>query len=207
MIAKTSVLKYVELQNMTDQWATTATPQNAPNPATVLSVDHCELDKLLGALKAAFENDDVPGIVAPLDVFWARLAMHIRAEHLHLFPTVLRALKEHDAAGLIQAQKTIVELRSDHDFFMHQLALAMQTMRELRRMDGSDAKLKVEEVREAIAQVEKRLVIHNQTEEKGVYVWARDILNEREQTGLAGLIHIEISNLPPRFSTRPELRK
>ena len=176
--------------------------QKTHNPEAVLSADHDELDKLLGALVAALKGNDAPAIVAPLDLFWARLAMHIRAEHLHLFPTVLRALQERDAAALTQAQNTIAQLRGDHDFFMHQLASAMQTMRELNRMDRGRTEVGLEEVRETIAQIKNRLVLHNQMEEEGVYVWSRSILNEHEQTELAGLIHTEISNLPPRFSAR-----
>lgn len=58
-----------------------------------LASDHAELDELLGELFAAFEAGEIELIYRTLDLFWARLAMHIRAEHLHLFPAILGAFE------------------------------------------------------------------------------------------------------------------
>ena len=58
----------------------------------LLAEDHEALDKALSALLAALDEGDSATAFARLDLFWARLAMHIRAEHLQLFPAILRAL-------------------------------------------------------------------------------------------------------------------
>jgi hypothetical protein len=58
----------------------------------LLASDHDELDELLDKLFASFDaSGSVEQIYQKLDLFWARLAVHIRAEHLHLFPLILGA--------------------------------------------------------------------------------------------------------------------
>lgn len=57
-----------------------------------LANDHVALDQLLKQLQAALNDGDVKACYARLDLFWAKLAVHIRAEHLHLFPRVLQAV-------------------------------------------------------------------------------------------------------------------
>ena len=54
-----------------------------------LSHDHHEVSEILKQLLAALHNKDVGATYSGLDLLWARLAVHIRAEHLHLFPIVL----------------------------------------------------------------------------------------------------------------------
>ena len=61
-----------------------------------LAHDHAELGKLLGEVKAALDNKDVARTNASLDLFWARLAIHIRAEHLHVFPALVDAFSRSD---------------------------------------------------------------------------------------------------------------
>ena len=99
-----------------------------------LESDHEDLHTLLDELYAALEGSDVRDIYQRLDLFWARLAIHIRAEHLHLFPAVLHALSGPEdvaqAPSLAQAQNTIEELRRDHDFFMHELGRSIVAMRD-----------------------------------------------------------------------------
>ena len=70
------------------------------NP-TLLAHDHSELDALLAAAFSALAAGPVERGFEAVDVFWARLAMHIRAEHLHLFPAVLGAV---DAAAKVKEQ-------------------------------------------------------------------------------------------------------
>ena len=53
---------------------------------------------------------------------WARLAVHIRTEHLHLFPAIARRVNA--------AERAIDRLRADHDFFMRELAQAIAILRE-----------------------------------------------------------------------------
>jgi hypothetical protein len=57
-----------------------------------LAADHVALGRLLKELKTALSNDDVAVSYAKVDLFWAKLAVHIRAEHLHLFPDVLKGV-------------------------------------------------------------------------------------------------------------------
>jgi len=54
-----------------------------------LADDHLAISQVLNELKTALENGEVETSHAKLDLFWARLAVHIRAEHLHLFPAVV----------------------------------------------------------------------------------------------------------------------
>lgn len=59
--------------------------------ADLLVNDHAELDLLLRGLPAEFDRGAARDVLAKLDLAWARLAVHIRAEHLHLFPALLKA--------------------------------------------------------------------------------------------------------------------
>src|SRR5512141_2752469 len=103
--------------------------------------DHAALQTLLGELSAALDTGDLKLSYARLDQFWARLGVHIRAEHLQLFPAILRALggtrrvEAVNAPSLSHAQKVIEELRGDHNFFMHELARAIASMRDLMAND------------------------------------------------------------------------
>ncbi|HEX6045334.1 MAG TPA: hemerythrin domain-containing protein, partial [Pyrinomonadaceae bacterium] len=56
-----------------------------------LADDHEDLHQLLEQLKKALHETDAGVPRGALDLFWARLAVHIRAEHLRLFPAVLSA--------------------------------------------------------------------------------------------------------------------
>lgn len=59
--------------------------------STLLAHDHSELDSTLAGLVSALFEGDAARSLERLDLFWARLAMHIRAENLYLFPALLRA--------------------------------------------------------------------------------------------------------------------
>jgi hypothetical protein len=56
-----------------------------------LAGDHAEVDALFGGLSPAFASGGAREVFEKLDYLWARLAVHIRAEHLHLFPGMLAA--------------------------------------------------------------------------------------------------------------------
>lgn len=58
----------------------------------LLAHDHEELDRILRSLYAALDADDVEEGFKQLDLFRARLGVHIRAENLRLFPAILDAL-------------------------------------------------------------------------------------------------------------------
>lgn len=153
-----------------------------------LSDDHDAVNELLKQLLTALDNKEIQTSYARLDLLWARLAVHIRAEHLHLFPAI--------ASKLTEAQPVIDKLRTDHDFFMKELARAIGILRELPESDES----KLADVNDAVRQIEKRLATHNEIEENQIYRWATTILTEPEQLELLARINAELENGPPRFS-------
>jgi hemerythrin superfamily protein len=158
-----------------------------------LSDDHDAVSEVLEQLVAALENKDVQTSYSRLDLLWARLAVHIRAEHLHLFPAVTDRVAKSD---LSEAQVIVKNLRADHDFFMHELARAIGILRELPA--ANDAKLAV--VTGIVRKVEERLATHNEIEENQIYRWSSTILSESEQLELLARINTELENRPPRFS-------
>ena len=171
-----------------------------------LSDDHAALDTVLKQLQAALRSSDLEIAHVKLDLFWARLAVHIRAEHLHLFPTVLSSLENAavspaSAPSLDEAKTVVAQLRQDHDFFMHQLALAVEIMRELLTLPEQ---LTVPEgmnnVKKIVLEVERRLVRHNELEENQIYHWATILLNSEEQQKLQERITKELQNHPARFT-------
>jgi len=171
-----------------------------------LADDHAALDEGLSQLRKALDASDVAVSHARLDLFWARLAVHIRAEHLHLFPAVMNGLRDMNADHLVaptlkQGRLAIRRLRADHDFFMHGLARAIGILRDLSKAGNEQTIVAgTSTVRDIIIEIEKRLVIHNELEESQIYRWAKTILNKQEQADLATLINAELANRPPRFS-------
>lgn len=167
--------------------------------------DHAALDKILKELQTALRGRDRENAHTKLDLFWARLAVHIRAEHVHLFPTVLSSLEKAavshaSAPSLKEAQTVVAQLRQDHDFFMHQLALAVAIMRELLTLSEQlTAPEGLNNVEKIILEVEERLVKHNELEETQIYRWATILLNSEEQVKLANQITTELRQHPPRF--------
>lgn len=153
------------------------------NLISQLSDDHNAVGEVLTQLLAALDTKDVQTIYSRLDVLWARLAVHIRAEHLHLFP--LLASKTSDAQPLIE------HLRADHDFFMRELARAIAILRDDPNLDT---------VAGIVREVEKRLTAHNEIEEHQIYPRSSTMLTEPEQLQLLARINAELENRPPRFS-------
>ena len=177
----------------------------------LLEEDHEAVGKLLGELRAELRSEaDVKTIYEVLDTVWARLAVHIRAEHLCLFPAVLQASR-----GLFDGQgkhapphaeviNAVERLCGDHDFFMRELAVAVNTLRGLLSdTEGHNAPAEMEGVRRAVEAVTARLEEHNALEEEQVYSWAQQLLPDEEaQARLAADIKRELTNLPPRFNDR-----
>jgi hypothetical protein len=181
--------------------------ENTGRLERLLAVDHAELDALLRALNDALAGNDAMAAFARLDLFWARLAVHIRAEHLHVFPAILAAtVDEADRSEQLRAllgatRADIAQLRSDHDFFMHELARAVKTMRELLARPGShNVTSRLQDVRQLLLTVTERLVAHNRLEEERVYRLPAVILGTSEQSALAVEVERELRNVPPRFS-------
>lgn len=171
-----------------------------------LSYDHGSIDKVLKQLQTALRNSDVESAHAKLDLFWARLAVHIRAEHLHLFPAVLSSLENTavshvSAPSLVEAKNVVTQLRQDHDFFMHQLAVAVEIMRGLLASpDQLAVRERMNNVEKVVLEVERRLVQHNELEENEIYRWTAILLNSEEQQKLQAQITKELQNHPARFT-------
>jgi hypothetical protein len=163
------------------------------SPERTLSDDHGAIHEVLAQLRTALKHKQVKESYARLDLLWARLAVHIRAEHLHLFPAVTSRLTE--------AQTIVERLRTDHDFFMRELARAIGILRETPRpLGGSDSEATLTSVLEVVLAVENRLADHNDIEENKIYHWATTLLTETEQIDLAARINAELEHRPSRFS-------
>lgn len=169
-----------------------------------LSDDHHEVGEILEQLLTAIDKKNVQTSYWKLDLLWARLAVHIRAEHLHLFPIVTSRLTDSPdgvVPDLSEVQAMIGNLRADHDFFMRELARAIAVCRELPPniiQAGDEAKF--DAVHNTVREVEKRLATHNDIEEDQIYRWSSTILTESEQLELLARINAELENRPPRFS-------
>jgi hypothetical protein len=170
---------------------------------TLLAHDHSELDAALAGLVSALADGNAGRSLEALDLFWARLAVHIRAENIHLFPALLRTAEASrgstPTAGVPESKeirKLVAQLRDDHDFFMSELAAAVK---QLRALSGSDQPGGLREVREKVDAVSRRLDAHNTLEESKVYRWAALLLDSPEQTALNENIRRELENLPARF--------
>jgi hypothetical protein len=173
----------------------------------LLEEDHEAVGKLLEELRAGLRSGtDAEPTYGMLDRVWARLAVHIRAEHLCLFPALLRARREmgdgqdENTPSQAAAESTVERLRSDHDFFMRELAAAINTLRGLMSDPARyDVGAEMEGVRRAVEAVAARLEEHNALEEERVYSWTQQLM-PGEEAQLAVDIRRELTNLPPRFN-------
>ena len=168
--------------------------------------DHAGVDALLRDLWREFDRGDARAVLEKLDFLWARLAVHIRAEHLHLFPALLAASESRrrdgsgDAPSPGEVQTAVERLREDHDFFMRELAGAVNAARELAAQGGPPDRERLQQIRARVSAVAERLVEHNRVEEQQVYLWPGALLAEAELDTLRAGVRREIDNLPPRFS-------
>ena len=170
----------------------------------LLAADHRALDLLLKELIADFHISEVSTTFSRLDLFWARLAMHIRAENLHLFPAILEAVEDKSGGqNSAEAREALDKLRRDHDFLMHELANAVNVMRDFMKADHqSNALEQLQPVREIIIRVTERLEAHNRLEEGLVYRLPERLLAPAQQFELAAEVRRELENLPPRFKSK-----
>jgi len=170
----------------------------------VLAKDHSEIDSLIGDLLSAVDKGDKSTAFARLDLLWARLAVHIRAEHLCLFPTILGASFSDKSSSPTsqEAKRAIDQLRLDHEFFMGELGTTVKGMRNLQ--DSSDNELvskQFREVRRSVVEIQARLDKHNELEENHVYKWVNVLLDEAQRSTLIDRIRREFENTPPRFGS------
>ena len=168
--------------------------------------DHAEVDTLFRDLWPEFDRGAARGVFERLDYLWARLAVHIRAEHLHLFPALLAASERRrregsdDAPTPEEVRVAVGRLREDHDFFMRELAGAVNAARDMAAQDGPPDRERLLHIRGRALAVAERLVEHNRMEEQQVYLWPDALLSGTELDTLRAGVRREIENLPPRFS-------
>ena len=179
--------------------------QQSQETARALANDHLGVDKLIDKLVATLDQENNAQSFELLDLLWARLAVHIRAEHICLFPSILNTppVNFTGSGGTPQydeAKNAIDLLRHDHDFFMRELGTAVNTMRKLKtRYDHNVASKQLREVRRSVVKVQSRLSTHNQLEENYIYKWVNVLLGEAERLALTTRIRHELENIPPRF--------
>jgi iron-sulfur cluster repair protein YtfE (RIC family) len=175
------------------------------NPVeSLLEDDHALLGQLLTELDAELLKPNIARAFELLDLFWARLAVHIRAENLHLFPALANApaslfTGRYPLPASEEVHKVLARLRSDHDFFMKELAREIKAMREIA--GSPEAHLEeLEVLRQRLANVRERLEAHNLLEEKQAYVWPSMLFDEQTSADLCDQLRHELENLPPRFA-------
>lgn len=157
----------------------------------LLGGDHAELDELLDSVLVSLESGNATTAYSRLDMFWARLAMHIRAEHLHLFPALQGAPAD------VEAQ--LETLRGDHNFFMRELVHAIEVM---RAASGTGDATQIPAVADRMRILKERLAEHNAIEETEIYTLPGKMIRTDVRERIARSMRAELENLPPRFSDR-----
>ena len=160
----------------------------------VLTRDHAELDDILNDAFISLLEGGRPAY-AVIDYFWARLAVHIRAEHLHLFPFLVEAVEERNVQNGTETSHMLDVLKADHNFFMSDLAQIVKTLRD--RDEPGETLLKG--VTERLKLVQRRLETHNELEETHIYPLVEVLLTSEEASKLNLRMKRELENLPARF--------
>lgn len=179
--------------------------EQSEQPGTLLANDHSKIDTLIVDVLSALEEGDKSKAFARLDLLWARLAVHIRAEHLCLFPSILEANSWVSGADpkYQESKSALDQLRLDHEFFMHELGTAVNAMRSLEIAFDQEV-VELRDVRDRVAKVQSRLDQHNRLEEDHVYRWVNILLGSQERAALTARIKYELENLPQRV--KPDSR-
>lgn len=173
----------------------------------LLDHDHSELEGLLAEFYRHLAAGDATHSHQTLDLLWARLAVHIRAEHLHLFRALLH-MAEQPSVGttprptLEVVRAAIAQLRHEHDYFMNDIWQVLKQLRPL--LAPADGKLPLEmqqSIRGQIEAINQRLLEHNRREESQVYRWADAWLSPAERAELNEKMKAELAHLPPRLHT------
>ena len=171
---------------------------------SLLGNDHESLADLLSELDSELKKANAVRTFELLDLFWARLAVHIRAENLHLFPAIATAATSlftgnGNLPTAEEAHNILLQLRSDHDFFMKELAEMIKAARVLAGREEVPRK-ETKELRQRLTTIRKRLETHNLLEEGLVYAWPSLLLDPKSVEALRDSLRHELENLPPRFA-------
>jgi hypothetical protein len=171
----------------------------------LLEGDHESLGQLLTELDSALTDVNVSRSFELLDLFWARLAVHIRAENLHLFPALANVSPSlftgKDCLPTPNdAQKVLEHLRADHNFFMKELAEMVRVMRDMTANQRANSE-EVDDFRKRLMIITSRLEAHNELEETQAYGWVGLLLDAQTTANLAKRIQHELENLPPRLTS------
>jgi len=80
---------------------------------------------------------------------------------------------------------------------------AVNVLRELVTTipDDKTVAARLQDVRQTLTTLNRRLAEHNRTEEANIYRWAAIALSAPEQSGLLSNLRREIEKMPPRFET------
>lgn len=175
----------------------------------ILEHDHEQLSIVLQQLQSSLRQHNADHTFKLLDLFWARLAMHIRAENLYFFPAILNASpelfdREVGLPAFEEARKMIDVLRADHNFFMDELSKAVKLYRTIMVADETRSQVssQLATIRESVNAVSLRLESHDLIEEEQVYSWPSLLLKASELECLRIAVRRELENLPRRFSRR-----
>lgn len=170
----------------------------------LMEKDHIEVDELYFEALRMLDEGDRETALQRLDVFWARLAVHIRAEHLHIFPAILAltgSAGDESKKGLSDLAEVIAGLRRDHNDFMFELARAIKLLRSLRADDPRTADF-FARVRASLRMMREQLVNHNRIEEEKIYPLEKILAEAPGNEELTPSVMRELANLPPRFTSR-----
>lgn len=170
--------------------------------AQELVADHAELDRIMGEGERALTTGDARAALESLDLLWARLAVHIRAEHHVLFEVLSDAVRASGGdPGPEEVESTLLRLREEHDIFMTELADAVNALKragaEGNETVGGDV---LQTVQSHLDTVRERMPDHNALEEERVYRWLGELLPLDQQDNARERMATELRNLPPRFS-------
>jgi len=171
---------------------------------SLLEDDHGSLGQLLAQIDEELAKQNLARAFELLDLFWARLAVHIRAENLHLFPALINASssffpRKDGLPTFEEAQGLLLRLRSDHDFFMKELAQIIKVLRNVVAVQSPSIE-ELEELRPRLTVIRVRLETHNRLEEDQLYKWPGLVLDKASLENLRQHLQYELENLPPRFA-------
>jgi iron-sulfur cluster repair protein YtfE (RIC family) len=172
----------------------------------LLKTDHEVLEAMLRELIVQLEKSNFAWAYDAFDLFWGSLTVHINAETNFLFPALLNGdpgrLGHNDLPTYEELQRTIEQLKGDHETFMDQLE---ELMRELRSLVNSgplnwDKRLAVEKIKRSLVSFSTWFQMHNETEEQKIHSLPAKILPAGDLVRLEIAVRTEIQNLPTRFA-------